>query len=115
MKSLEAALEIFSGVSMADIRTKSIGLTGLFIDLFDEHLASRGFSLESPRDAESRGSHVALGFAGGKQLVADLAGAGIIADFRPPDLVRFGFAPLYNTHLETVQLARKLAELGSAH
>ena len=108
MKSLEAALEIFSEVSMTDIRTKSAGLTGLFIDLFDEHLAPRGFSLESPRDAESRGSHVALGFAGGKALVDQMSAEGIIADFRPPDLMRFGFAPLYNSYRDVVELVTRL-------
>ena len=109
MKSLEAALEIFSGVSMADIRTKSMGLTGLFIDLFDTHLAPRGFTLASPRDPESRGSHVALGFAGGKALVDQMSAEGIIADFRPPDLMRFGFAPLYNSYRDVVELVQRLS------
>ena len=110
MKSLEASLDIFSEVSMADIRAKSIGLTSLFIDLFDAHLAPRGFVLESPRDAESRGSHVALGFAGGKALVEQMSTEGIIADFRPPDLMRFGFAPLYNSHADVVELAQRLTD-----
>ena len=109
MKSLEAALEIFSEVSMTDIRTKSMNLTGLFIDLFDEHLAPRGFSLESPREVESRGSHVALGFAGGKALVDQMSVEGIIADFRPPDLMRFGFAPLYNSYRDVVELVARLS------
>ena len=109
MKSLEAALEIFSGVSMADIRTKSMGLTGLFIDLFDAHLAPLGFTLASPRDPESRGSHVALGFAGGKALVDQMSAEGIVADFRPPDLMRFGFAPLYNSHMDVVELVQRLS------
>ena len=109
MKSLEAALEVFSGVSMADIRTKSIGLTSLFIDLFDVHLAPLGFTLASPRDAESRGSHVALGFAGGKALVDQMSTEGIIADFRPPDLMRFGFAPLYNSYSDVVELVQRLS------
>jgi kynureninase len=109
MKSLEAALEIFSEVSMTDIRAKSVGLTGLFIDLFDSHLAPRGFILESPRDAESRGSHVALGFADGKALVDQMSVEGIIADFRPPDLMRFGFAPLYNSYRNVVELVERLS------
>jgi kynureninase len=109
MKSLEAALEIFSEVSMADIRAKSIGLSGLFIDLFDEHLAPLGFTLESPRDPESRGSHVALGFAGGKALVDQMSAQGIIADFRPPDLMRFGFAPLYNSYRDVADLVTRLS------
>jgi kynureninase len=108
MKSLEAALEIFSEVLMADIRAKSMSLTGLFIDLFDAHLAPRGFVLESPRDAESRGSHVALGFAGAKALVEQMSAEGIIADFRPPDLIRFGFAPLYNSFGDVVSLVHHL-------
>ena len=109
MKSLEAALEIFSGVSMTDIRAKSMGLTELFIDLFDAHLAPRGFILASPRDAESRGSHVALGFAGGKALVDQMSAEGIVADFRPPDLMRFGFAPLYNSYGDIVELVERLS------
>lgn len=108
MKSLEASLEIFSGVSMADIRAKSIGLTSLFIDLFDAHLAPRGFVLESPRDPESRGSHVALGFSGGKALIDQMSTEGIIADFRPPELMRFGFAPLYNSYADVVELVLRL-------
>lgn len=109
MKSLEAALEVFSGVSMADIRTKSKGLTSLFIDLFDAHLVPLGFVLASPRDAESRGSHVALGFAGGKSLVEQMSTEGIIADFRPPDLMRFGCAPLYNSYRDVVELVKRLS------
>ena len=108
MKSLEAALEIFSEVSMADIRAKSMGLTSLLIDLFDIHLAPRGFILCSPRDPETRGSHVALGFAGGKALVDQMSAQGIIADFRPPDLMRFGCAPLYNSYRDVVELVRRL-------
>ena len=109
MKSLEASLEIFSEASMADIRAKSIGLTELFIDLFDEHLAPLGFTLASPRDPKSRGSHVALGFAGGKALVDQMSAEGIIADFRPPDLMRFGCAPLYNSYRDVVELVKRLS------
>ena len=109
MKSLEAALDVFSEVSMIDIRTKSLGLTGLFIDLFEAHLAPRGFVLASPRDPESRGSHVALGFTGGKALVDQMSAEGIVADFRPPDLMRFGFAPLYNSYRDVVELAERLS------
>lgn len=108
MKSLEAALEVFGSVSLENLREKSISLTSLFVSLFDEHLAPAGFTLGSPRDPESRGSHVALGFEGGKALVEAMATEGIIADFRPPNLMRFGFAPLYNTHEEVVILVERL-------
>jgi kynureninase len=109
MKSLEASLEIFSGVTMAHIREKSMALTSFFVELFDQLLAAKGFTLGSPRDPEQRGSHVALGFAGGKALVDSMAERGVIADFRPPDLMRFGFAPLYNSYADVVKLAEHLA------
>ena len=109
MKSLEASLEIFSGVTMAQIREKSMALTSFFVELFDQFLAAKGFTLGSPRDPEQRGSHVALGFAGGKALVDSMAERGVIADFRPPDLMRFGFAPLYNSYADVVKLAEHLA------
>ena len=108
MKSLEAALEVFASVSLENLRQKSVSLTSLFVSLFNDHLAPAGFSLASPRDPESRGSHVALGFEGGKALVDAMAAEGIIADFRPPNLMRFGFAPLYNTHDEVVTLVERL-------
>jgi kynureninase len=109
MKSLEAAVEIFSHTTIGAIRTKSIGLTQFFVDLFDEYLVDRGFTLESPRVSDSRGSHVALGFEGGKALVQQMSTRGVIADFRPPDLMRFGMAPLYNSYIEVVKLMQHLA------
>lgn len=108
MKSLEAALDIFSETNIEAIRAKSVGLTGFFIGLFDEYLAEKGFTLESPRASESRGSHVALGFAGGKALVQHMSARGVIADFRPPDLMRFGMAPLYNSYGDIVKLVEHL-------
>jgi kynureninase len=51
---------------------------------------------------------VALGFAGGKALVDQMSAKGIIADFRPPDLMRFGFAPLYNSYGNVVSLVKHL-------
>lgn len=109
MKSLEASLEVFSEVTMAQIREKSMALTSFFVELFDQFLAAKGFTMGSPRDPEQRGSHVALGFAGGQALVESMAELGVIADFRPPDLMRFGFAPLYNSYADVVKLAEHLA------
>ena len=110
MKSLEAALDVFQGVSMQQVREKSLSLTSLFIDLVQEHLLERGFVLQSPLNAQDRGSHVALGFAEGRALVDAMATEGIVADFRPPDLMRFGFAPLYNSHTDVVRLINRLSQ-----
>lgn len=111
MKSLEAALSAFEGVTMDQLRAKSVSLTDLFVELFDGELAPLGLTLGSPRDPEHRGSHVALGFQDGRELVESLASTGIVADFRPPDLMRFGFAPLYNTHAEVVRLVEAITKM----
>ena len=113
MKSLEAALTAFDGVSIDRIRAKSVSLTSLFIDVARDVLVPVGFSIESPEDPDHRGSHVALGFEKGKDLVEALAEQGVIADFRPPNLMRFGFSALYNSHSDVVKLATILAEHAS--
>jgi kynureninase len=59
----------------------------------------------------NRGSHVALGYADGKALLETLAGQGILADFRPPDLLRLGFSALYNTHRDALELAKHLSPI----
>ncbi len=110
MKGLEAALEAFDGVNMADLRSKSVSLTSFFVDLVQEYLAHKGFEIQSPLEASHRGSHVALGFAGGKALIDAMATEGIVADFRPPNLMRFGFAPLYNSHHDVVRLINRLSQ-----
>lgn len=115
LSSLEAALTAFDGVSMGQIRTKSVSLTSLLVDLWEVHLVPLGFSLASPRDATSRGSHVALGFPGGKDLVERLAAVDVVADFRPPDLMRFGLAPLYNRYTDVVDLVERLTQFASDH
>ncbi|MFM1791220.1 MAG: hypothetical protein RLZZ526_1547 [Actinomycetota bacterium] len=113
MKSLEAALTAFDGVTIDQIRKKSVSLTSLFIEVVREILVPLGFSIESPEDPDHRGSHVALGFQQGRALVDAMAEKGIIADFRPPNLMRFGFSALYNTHSDAVKLATILAEHAS--
>lgn len=108
LTSLEAALTAFDGVSMPQIRAKSVSLSSLLVDLWRDHLAPRGFTLASPEAAPERGSHVALGFSEGKGLVEALARRDVVADFRPPNLLRFGLAPLYNSHLDVVELVENL-------
>ena len=108
MKSLDAALEVFDSVSMSDIRAKNQSLTSFFVEIYDEFLAEQGFSLRSPRDATNRGSHVALGYTDGKTLLETLTAQGILADFRPPDLIRVGFSALYNSHRDALELAQCL-------
>jgi kynureninase len=91
--ALEAALTAFDGVDMRALRSKSGALTALFIALADQELT--GFGLASPREAAQRGSQVALTHPEGYAIMQVLIARGVIGDYRAPDILRFGFAPLY--------------------
>lgn len=93
--ALEAALGVFAGLDMHVVRAKSVALTGLFISLVDTELAEFGFTVESPRDGTVRGSHVSLAHEHAYAITQALIARGVIGDFRAPNLLRFGFAPLY--------------------
>ena len=94
MAALEAALSVWEGVELGSVRAKSEALTSLFIGLIDQELGEE-FEIATPRSAEHRGSQVSLRRMGAESLARDLARIGVICDFRPPDLTRFGLAPLF--------------------
>jgi kynureninase len=100
MRLAAAALDAYEGVSIEAIRAKSIGLTSIFIDLVDERCAGLGFEVVSPREAERRGSQVTLHHPDAPALYDRLVELGVRGDFRPPNLLRFGFAPLYNSYAD---------------
>ncbi len=95
MALVENGLDIHLSADMASIRHKSMALTDLFVRLVETHCAGHGFSLISPREAVARGSQVSFAHADGYPITRALIDAGVIGDFRAPDTVRFGFAPLY--------------------
>ncbi|HSI93896.1 MAG TPA: kynureninase [Jiangellaceae bacterium] len=95
MSALDTALDVFDGVSMADVRAKSLALTDYFIGLVDARLAGHGVRVEAPRTRAERGSQVCLRHPAAYGLVQALIARGVVGDFRAPDLARFGFAPLY--------------------
>jgi kynureninase len=94
MAALEAALSVWEGVELGSVRAKSEALTSLFIGLIDQELGEE-FEIATPRSAEHRGSQVSLRRMGAESLARDLARIGVICDFRPPDVTRFGLAPLF--------------------
>ncbi len=93
--AFEKALEAYDGVSLSAVRAKSMALGDFFIRLIDEHLAEFEFGLASPRAAQDRGSQVALTHPQGYAIMQAVIARGVIGDFRTPDILRFGFAPLY--------------------
>jgi kynureninase len=81
---------------MRGVRDKSIALTQLFIDLVESRCAGHGLTLASPRSASQRGSQVSFAHSThGYEIMQALIARGVIGDFRAPDILRFGFTPLY--------------------
>ncbi|MFI8193322.1 kynureninase [Streptomyces sp. NPDC085946] len=106
--SLEAALTVFDDVDLAQVRAKSLSLTGFFLDCAAALLAPLGFESVTPADPARRGSHVALRHPHAGGLTRALADHGVIIDMRPPDLLRFGVNALYTTHRELLTAAHRL-------
>jgi kynureninase len=96
LSALEASLEAFDGVSLKELRSRSLELTDLFIALVDERLPGV-FEIVTPREHDRRGSQVSLRHEQAYGVIQALIARDVIGDFRDPDIARFGFAPLYNT------------------
>jgi kynureninase len=113
LAALEAGLDTFHGIAMRDVEAKSRALSQLFID---EVEARRGdqVRLASPRDPAQRGSHVVFAHAHGYAVMQALIARGVIGDFRAPDLIRFGFAPLYNSFTDIARAAEILGDILSS-
>lgn len=86
---------------LAAIRQKSMGLTDLFIELVESRCAGHDLALVTPRDADDRGSQVSIAHeTGGSAIMQALIARGVIGDFRAPDILRFGFTPLYTRFVD---------------
>jgi kynureninase len=95
----------------AALGEKIRSLTGLIVAHHDDHLEPLGFSLGSPRAPERRGAHVALRHPEGWPISQALTARGVVGDFRGPDVVRLGVAPLYTTHVEVFEALERLRAL----
>jgi kynureninase len=97
---------------MNAIRTKSLALTDLFMQLIDERLSHHGFTILTPRDASQRGSQVSIAHPDdGYAIMQALIARGVIGDFRPPDILRFGFTPLYTRFVDAWDAIDRLAHV----
>jgi kynureninase len=109
LAALEAGIATFDGIPIADIEAKSAALCQLFIDEVERRCPD--LQLVSPRDAARRGSQVGFTHPQGYAIMQALIARGVIGDFRAPDLIRFGFAPLYNRFEDAWRAADALAEI----
>ncbi len=97
LSALDTALDLWADVDMHEIRAMSIALSQLFIAEVESRCAGFGLRLASPRDPQRRGSQVSFRHAEGYAVMQALISGNVIGDFRAPDIIRFGFAPLYNS------------------
>ncbi|ETK35390.1 kynureninase [Microbispora sp. ATCC PTA-5024] len=107
--ALNASLDIWERVDLREARAKSQAMTSLFIELVDD--AGTDLVLATPRDPERRGSQVSYRHPDGYPVVRALADRGVVGDFREPDVMRFGFAPLYLRYVDAYDAATTLAEV----
>ncbi len=107
LAALEASLDVWELADPAAVRAKSLELTDLFMDL----TADLDVEAVTPRDPARRGSQVALRHPEGYRIVQALIARGVIGDFRAPDLMRFGFTPLYLSRTDVHDAATALREV----
>ena len=107
--ALEAALEAFDGLAMRDVRTQSLSLTSTFLEALDA--LGVDLPVATPTAPTQRGSQVSLRHPDAFAVVQALIARGVIGDYREPDIVRLGFAPLYVSHVDAIAAAQHLKEV----
>ena len=107
--ALDAALDVWDEVSIEDVRTRSVELSELFIAEVERRCPA--VELVSPRAAEERGSQVSFRFEHSWPTMQALIERGVIGDFRAPDVMRFGIAPLYLDAEDMIRAAENLEEI----
>ncbi|MFJ8489109.1 kynureninase [Streptomyces sp. NPDC094038] len=114
MLALEAALEVWDEVPVAAVRAKSLALTDFFLECVEAYVPAGRVECVTPVAHERRGSQIALRCPDAGDVMKRLIERGVVGDFRHPDVLRFGFTPLYVGFADTERAARVLGEvLGS--
>ena len=111
LAALECGVDVALQADMAELDAKSARLCDLFISCVDSLCGDTALTLLTPRDSAARGSHVSFAHADGYGVMQALIARGVIGDFRDPDVMRFGFAPLYTSYEDVWRAARLLAEV----
>jgi kynureninase len=113
---VECGLEIFEETDMAAIRAKSLALTDLFIALVEARCGKHPLGLVTPREHARRGSQVSVTHPHGYAVMQALIERGVIGDYREPEIMRFGFTPLYTTYCDVwdaVEILRDILDTES--
>ena len=100
LAALEVGVDLMLEAPLEELRAKSLRQADIFAALMGPELAGHGFSLVSPKDPAQRGSQICFAHEHGWPIVQCLTALNVIGDFRAPDIVRFGFTPLYLGYAE---------------
>ena len=100
LAAVEEGARLAADAGIDPIRAKGIALTEYAIELHDAWLAPLGCELGSPRDGSRRGAHVSIRHPDARRLCRELIASGVVPDFREPDSIRFGLAPLYTRFVD---------------
>jgi kynureninase len=112
MAAIEPGIDLVLAAGLEAIRFKSMALTEHLAYLWEHHLRHLGVTMNSPRDAMIRGSHVSFGHPCAYQIDrALIEEKQVIPDFRRPDNIRFGVAPLYNSFAEVEEGALRMRDV----
>ncbi|MFN2465435.1 MAG: kynureninase [Candidatus Dormibacteria bacterium] len=111
LAALEVALDLWEGLDVRQVRARSVALTELFIALVDERCEGLEVEVLSPRPSRLRGSQVALRHPHATEVMRALRQRGVIGDSRPPDTLRFGFAPLYTRFVDAWDAVEVLVDV----
>ncbi|MFJ2650410.1 kynureninase [Streptomyces sp. NPDC087420] len=111
MLALEAALDVWDGVRIETVRAKSLALTDFFLECVEAYAPAGRVGPLTPSAHAERGSQVALRCAEAPAVMDALIARGVVGDLRRPDVLRFGFTPLYVGFADAERAARVLGEV----
>lgn len=111
MVGLDAALDVFKDIKMAEVRQKSKKMTQLFSELVLENCSQYEIKLFGPDDADARGSQVSFSHPNAYAVMQALISQGVIGDFRQPNIIRFGFSTLYLSFQDVRNAAQLLSNI----
>ncbi len=111
MAGIETSVQMIVDAGLPALRAKSMLLTSYAVSLYDAWLAPLGAILASPRDPERRGSHVTITHPEARSAIAELMREGVLPDFRQPDGIRLGMAPLTTRFVDVHEGLRRLRDL----
>ena len=111
MKAMHAALGVINRYPIDDLRTTCIRLGDFFVEGYETFLSTSGFELGSQREGARRGGHIALLHPDAERMSKELIARSLIVDFRPPNVIRIAFSPLFLRFADVARLVGELSRL----